>query len=96
MPGSHPFRSRRRHLLAVAAMYAAAPAEGHKLLLTGINIVSMNPALIEKMPFDPQRAFAPVSLLGTTSLALAVHPRVPVTSVQELVELARRQPGKIS
>ena len=79
-----------------SAEVARAAPDGYTLLLTGINIVSMNPALIEKMPFDPQKAFAPISLLGTTSLALAVHPSVPVNSVQELVELAHRQPGKIS
>nr|ART90147.1 putative exported protein [uncultured bacterium] len=79
-----------------SAEVARATPDGYTLLLTGINIVSMNPALIKTMPFDPQQAFAPISLLGTTSLALVVHPSVPADSVQKLVELARRQPGKIS
>lgn len=75
---------------------AKATPDGHTLLLTNINIVSMNPGLIERMPFDPQKDFAPISLLGTTSLALVVHPAVPAQNVQQLIALARRDPGKLS
>lgn len=79
-----------------ASEVAKATADGHTLLLTNINIVSMNPGLIERMPFDPQKDFAPISLLGTSSLALVVHPAVPAQNVQQLVALARRDPGKLS
>jgi tripartite-type tricarboxylate transporter receptor subunit TctC len=79
-----------------AADIAKAAPDGHSLLLTNINIVSMNPALIANMPFDPQRDFAPVSLLGTTALALVVHPSVPAGSVRELIELARREPNRLN
>lgn len=79
-----------------AADIAKATPDGHSLLLTNINIVSMNPALIANMPFDPQRDFAPVSLLGTTALALVVHPSVPAGSVRELIELARREPNRLN
>lgn len=75
---------------------ARSAADGYTLLLTNINIVSMNPALIERMPFDPQKDFAPISLLGTTSLALVVHPSVPAQTTQELIAFARSQPGKLS
>lgn len=75
---------------------AKAAADGHTLLLTNINIVSMNPGLIERMPFDPQKDFAPISLLGTTSLALVVHPSVQAQTVRQLVEQAQREPGKLS
>ena len=79
-----------------AADIAKATPDGHSLLLTNINIVSMNPALIANMPFDPQRDFAPVSLLGTTALALVVHPSVPASNVRELIELARREPNRLN
>ena len=75
---------------------ARSPADGYTLLLTNINIVSMNPALIAKMPFDPQKDFEPISLLGTTSLALVVHPSVPAQTTSDLIALARSQPGKLS
>lgn len=75
---------------------AKSAPDGYSLLLTNINIVSMNPGLIANMPFDPQRDFAPVSLLGTTALALVVHPSVPAETVRDLVELARRSPGRLN
>ena len=65
-------------------------------LLTNINIVSMNPGLIANMPFDPQKDFGPISLLGTTALALVVHPSVPANNVRELIDLARKGPGRLN
>lgn len=79
-----------------AADVAKSAPDGYSLLLTNINIVSMNPGLMAKMPFDPQRDFAPISLLGTTALALAVHPSVPANDVKELIALAQREPGKLN
>ncbi len=81
--------------LGASEVVKASP-DGHTLLLNNINITSMNPALIDRMPFDPFRDLADISLLGATSLALAVHPSVPVNSVQELVTLLRSRPGRFS
>ena len=79
-----------------SAEVAKAAPDGHTLLLTNINITSMNPALIANMPFDPQKDFAPISLLGTTTLALVVHPSVPANSVADLISLAQKEPGKLN
>jgi tripartite-type tricarboxylate transporter receptor subunit TctC len=79
-----------------AAEVARAPADGYTLLLTNININSMNPALIERMPFDPQKDLASVSLLGTTSLVLAVRPDLKAKNLKELLALARSRPGSLS
>jgi tripartite-type tricarboxylate transporter receptor subunit TctC len=79
-----------------AAEVAKAAPDGHTLLLTNINITSMNPALIANMPFDPQKDFAPISLLGTTTLALVVHPSVPANTVIDLVNLAQKEPGRLN
>lgn len=73
-----------------------APADGHTLLLTNININSMNPALIDRMPFDPQKDLAPITLLGTSALALVVHPRVPANNTQELIAYLKKRPGQLS
>lgn len=81
--------------LGSAEVVKAAP-DGHTLLLNNVNITSMNPALMDRMPFDPARDLAPITLLGTTSLALAVHPSVPAQNVQELVALLRSRPGRLS
>ena len=75
---------------------AKSAPDGHSLLLTNINIVSMNPGLIANMPFDPQKDFAPISLLGTTALALVVHPSVSANNVRELIDLARKAPGRLN
>ena len=79
-----------------ASEVAKAAPDGHTLLLTNINITSMNPALIANMPFDPQKDFAPISLLGTTTLALVVHPSVPANTVIDLVNLAQKEPGRLN
>ena len=79
-----------------ASDIAKSAPDGHSLLLTNINIVSMNPGLIANMPFDPQKDFAPMSLLGTTALALVVHPSVPANNVRELIDLARKGPGRLN
>jgi tripartite-type tricarboxylate transporter receptor subunit TctC len=79
-----------------SAEVAKAAPDGHTLLLTNINITSMNPALIANMPFDPQKDFAPISLLGTTTLALVVHPSVPANTVADLINLAQKEPGKLN
>jgi tripartite-type tricarboxylate transporter receptor subunit TctC len=79
-----------------AAEVAKANPDGHTLLLTNINITSMNPALMATMPFDPQKEFAPISLLGTTTLALVVHPSVPANTVIDLINLAQKEPGRLN
>ena len=79
-----------------AAEVARAVADGYTLLLTNINITSMNPALMQNMPFEPQKDFAPITLLGTTSLVLAVNPQVPAKNIEELLKLLRAKPGRLS
>lgn len=79
-----------------AGEVARAPADGYTLLLTNININSMNPALIARMPFDPNKDLAPVSLLGSSSLVLVVNPNVKAQNIKELIALARSGPGKLT
>jgi tripartite-type tricarboxylate transporter receptor subunit TctC len=79
-----------------AAEVAKAVPDGHTVLLTNVNITSMNPALSARLPFDPERDFAPISLLGTTTLVLVVHPSVPARDLREFLALARQRPGRFS
>ena len=74
---------------------ARAPADGYTLLISSLPHV-VNPSLYRKMPFDTERDFAPVSLLGSTAFVLVVHPSLPVKSVKELIALAKAQPGKLN
>jgi tripartite-type tricarboxylate transporter receptor subunit TctC len=74
---------------------ARAPADGYTLLINTLPFV-VNPALYKKMPFDAERDFAPVSLLGSSPFVLVVHPSVPAKSVKDLVALAKAHPGKLN
>jgi tripartite-type tricarboxylate transporter receptor subunit TctC len=74
---------------------AKAPPDGYTLLM-GSPGLATNPSLYKDLSFDPLKDFAPVSLIGTVPNVLVVSPSVPVTSVAELVALARRQPGKLN
>ena len=74
---------------------ARAPADGYTLLINTLPFV-VNPSLYPKMPFDTERDFAPVSLLGSSPFVLVVHPSVPAKSVKELVALAKAHPGKLN
>jgi len=78
-----------------ADLAARAPADGYTLFLAGVASHGINPAL-GKLPYDPVRDFAPVSLLATAPLVLVVHPSLPVKSVKELIALARARPGTLN
>ena len=75
---------------------AKATPDGYTLLLTGSSPIVINPSLHDKMPYDPQRDLAPVTQLCTIPNLLVIYPGVPAKSVQELVRLARSQPGQLT
>jgi tripartite-type tricarboxylate transporter receptor subunit TctC len=78
-----------------AAVVAKAPADGHTLLLADIGFAS-SPALIDKLPYDPTHDFQPVVEVARLPSILVVDPSLPVTSVKDLVALARARPGKLN
>jgi tripartite-type tricarboxylate transporter receptor subunit TctC len=80
--------------LAVERVAKAAP-DGYTLVMANSAIV-INPALYDKLPYDPVGDLAPISLAVFTPIILVVHNDVPARSVQELVALARVQPGKLT
>jgi tripartite-type tricarboxylate transporter receptor subunit TctC len=72
---------------------ANAPPDGYTLLIVSI-AHAVNPALY-KLNYDPLKSFAPVSILAKGPNVLAVNPRLPVNSVNELIALARQKPGEL-
>jgi tripartite-type tricarboxylate transporter receptor subunit TctC len=72
---------------------AKSPADGYTLLIAANNVMSMNPALFAKMPFDSVKDFEPITLLGVVPVVLAINPDVMATSVKELVAVAKAMPG---
>jgi tripartite-type tricarboxylate transporter receptor subunit TctC len=79
-----------------AEIAARAPADGYTLLVGTVTTLAVNPALKPKLPYDPVRDFAPVSMLSMQPYILALHPSVPATSVAQLVAHAKANPGKLS
>lgn len=79
-----------------AAAVTHAPADGHTQLLTSAALAVNAAWLPEQMPFDVFTGFAPVSLVATAPLVLAVHPGVPANTVVELLVLAKRSRPAIS
>ena len=73
---------------------ARAAPDGYTLFMSTSGIQAINPALYAKMPFDPNKELVPVAPLVSLSNVLVVHPSVPVKSVQEVIALAKREPGK--
>jgi tripartite-type tricarboxylate transporter receptor subunit TctC len=74
---------------------AKAPPDGHTLLITPAPFTIV-PSLAKKLPYDPHKDFAPITLINTTPLVVVVHPGVPVKSVKELIALAKSKPGALN
>ena len=79
-----------------ADLVAKARPDGYTLLLGNIGTQAINPSLYKKMPYDPDKAFAPVSFVAELPLAMMVHPQVPAQNAKEFVALAKGQPGRLS
>src|SRR5258706_3736417 len=73
---------------------AKAPPDGYTLLLVA-STFTMNPAVYANLAFDTEKDFAPVTTILWQPYLLSVHPSLPVTTVKELISLARARPGAI-
>lgn len=74
---------------------AKSPPDGYTLMLDASSY-AVNPSLFPKLPYDPQNAFAPITMLARFPNMLVVSPDFPVTSVKELVAMAKAKPGSLS
>lgn len=79
-----------------AANVAKAPADGYTLLIGTVGTHAINQSLYSKLPFDPVEDFTPIGLLAAAPVALFVNPSVPVTTVEEFIALARKEPGRLT
>ena len=77
-----------------ADFVAKAAPDGHTLLFVATSF-GTTPALQKNLPYDPVKSFEPVALIATSGLVIVVNPQVPARSMKELIELAKRQPGKL-
>ena len=82
-------------MIGTEAAVRAAP-DGYTLLWGTSSGLAIMPVLKTKMPFDPQRDLAPVSLGAKLAYVLVVHPSVPARHVKDLIALAKARPGKLN
>jgi tripartite-type tricarboxylate transporter receptor subunit TctC len=76
-------------------LVAQAAPDGHTLLFVATGY-TINPYMYAKLPYDTLKDFAPVSLLATTATVLVANPKSKVTSVQQLLQIARAEPNKLT
>jgi len=81
--------------IAAEAAANAAP-DGYTLLMGNNSILATNAALYKKLNYDPEKDFAPISLIGTQPNILVVNPQLPVNSMAELIDLAKARPGELN
>jgi tripartite-type tricarboxylate transporter receptor subunit TctC len=75
---------------------AKAPADGYTLLLNTIAPIAVNQSLMGKLPYDPVKDLAPITQVANTANILAVHPSFPAKNLQDIIRMAKEQPGKLS
>ena len=82
----------------IAGEYVAKqPADGYTLLMSSGGMVSINPHLYSKMPFDPAKDLVPVAAAARVLVFLEVNPqKVPVNSAQEFLAYLKKNPGKLT
>ncbi len=75
---------------------AQAPNDGYTLLFASSSTLTLAPAISPKLPYDPNKDFTPVSLIGDLPFLLLVHPSVPASNVRDLIALAKARPGQMN
>ena len=74
---------------------AKSPPDGYTVLFT-LSSHTINPRLYDKLPFDVEKDFSPIGLAATIPQILVAHPSILASNVKELIELAKRDPGKLN
>ena len=75
---------------------AKAAPDGYTLIMSNAGAHTVNPSLYAKLPYDPIKDFAPVTLVALAPNILIVHPTLPVRNVKELIALAKAKPGELT
>lgn len=75
---------------------ARAPADGYTLLMGHIGTLAVAPGIYPNLKYDPARSFAPISMVARVNNLLVINPSLPIKSVQELIDYARQNPGKLN
>ena len=82
--------------LIAAELVAKSPADGYTLLLGNVAVMTIIPNSQKKTPYESLKDFQPVSLIASAPLLVVVHPSLPVSSIKQLIALARAKPNAIN
>jgi tripartite-type tricarboxylate transporter receptor subunit TctC len=82
--------------VVAAQVLASSPKDGYTFLVTDGSMFSINPTIYKNLGYDYKRDFMPVSLAARAPLYLAVHPKVPVNTLQEFIAYAKAKPGSLN
>ena len=77
-------------------LVAKSAPDGYTLTIGTLGPFAVNPSLFSRMPYDPIKDFAPITLTGAASHILVVHPSLPVRTVGDLIALAKAKPGQLT
>jgi tripartite-type tricarboxylate transporter receptor subunit TctC len=73
-----------------------APADGYTLVLASTSEIAVNPAVYSRLSYDTLKDLAPVAMVASTPMVVIVSPSLPVTSIGELIKLAKQKPGQLN
>jgi tripartite-type tricarboxylate transporter receptor subunit TctC len=79
-----------------AELVSKSDPDGYTLLMTSPGIQSINQFLYKTIPFDPEKAFTPISLVADMPMLVLVHPKTNIKTLKELVAAAKENPGKLN
>ncbi len=79
-----------------ADLVAKSAPDGYSIVMGAVATHAINPALYPKMPYDPIRDFQPITLVASTPNVLIVPPNSPINSPKDLIDFARKNPGKLN
>ena len=82
-------------IIAMEATARAAP-DGYTIIQTNVSTISINPYLYDKLPYDAEKGFAPISLCTLNPLVLVIHPSLAARTVPELINIAKATPGTVT
>lgn len=77
-------------------LVAKSPADGYTIVLASAGGLTANPSLYKNLAYQPARDFAPITLFGTSPFVLLATPSFTASTIREVLEQARKQPGQLS